>query len=114
MARPKKQGLDYFPLVELNWRTSSKMGCSDFKKRYIAYRNFSSSFISRPDVRSYLLKKYGHKCALCGCSEKLQIDHIVSVYLAAKNRISIELLNSESNLQVLCASCNAKKCPDEL
>jgi hypothetical protein len=51
--------------------------------------------------RKKLLEKLGRKCAECGARTKLQIDHIVP-----RSRRGT---NDEGNLQILCASCNARK-----
>lgn len=95
-------------------RTTLRMcGSSNYRERYTALRNSSSAFIARKDVREYLFKKYNHKCYLCGSTEDLQIDHIVSVYRFAYERIPAELLNSEDNLAAICKKCNLAKTPDK-
>lgn len=40
-------------------------------------------------------------CNYCGSTEKLEIDHIVSISKGGKNNID--------NIQILCESCNIKK-----
>lgn len=52
-------------------------------------------------VRKEVLRKYKHKCVICGSSENLEIDHI--------KPISKGGLNQFKNLQVLCKACNVKK-----
>jgi 5-methylcytosine-specific restriction endonuclease McrA len=111
MARTNKTGIDCFPKCNPHWITLSRPGCSNDKIRYNAYRNISSGFVARKDIRNIVLKKYNNRCAYCGSIDDLQIDHIVSVYNAFKTRMSIDVLNSEDNLQVLCRSCNAAKTP---
>ena len=113
VARPQKNGLDYFPLWKPQRITESRFYSSDFKKRYKALRNSSSAFIKRKDVRRIIFSKYGNKCVLCGSVDDLEIDHIVSVYLCAKNLFEICKLNTEENLTILCRSCNARRCPNE-
>ena len=48
-----------------------------------------------------LVETYGEKCANCGETENLVLDHIISI---ARGGIS-EL----NNLQLLCATCNGIK-----
>jgi hypothetical protein len=57
-------------------------------------RNISRS------VRIRLLS-LNRKCAFCGSTENLTIDHIVPISKGGSNK--------EENLQVLCRSCNEKK-----
>jgi hypothetical protein len=52
-------------------------------------------------LREKILDKYGNKCAFCGTSENLEIDHIKPVSMGGDN--------SEENLRVLCQSCNGKR-----
>lgn len=88
------------------------MKSDNFKERYKALRNVSSNFIKREDVREYLLKKYNHKCYICGSFEDLQIDHIISVYKFASERLELSAINSEENLAVICLKCNSAKNPE--
>jgi 5-methylcytosine-specific restriction endonuclease McrA len=113
MARPQKDGLDYFPVWKPRYRTEERFYSLDFKTRYKALRNSSSGFIKRDDVRNILLSFYENKCVKCGSTENLEIDHIVSVYLCAKGLAPINELNTFKNLTVLCKSCNARRSPDE-
>ena len=48
-----------------------------------------------------LVADYGEKCAHCGSSEKLVLDHRISI---AKGGLS-----TLDNLQILCAECNRLK-----
>ena len=109
MARPKQDGL---PKWNPRRTSFQKMKSDNFKVRYKALRSASSNFIKRKDVRDYLLKKYDHKCYICGSSENLQIDHIVSVYRFAIDILEATSLNSEENLAVICMKCNSAKSPD--
>jgi len=111
MARTNKTGIDYFPVCNPHWITLERTGNIDRKKKYSAYRNISSGFIARKDVREIILKEYDYKCVQCGSKEKLQIDHIISVYSFFKTNMSIDDLNAKDNLQVLCKSCNSSKNP---
>ena len=84
--------------------------CMDKKKRQKYFRAASSAYISKPKVKDYVFRKFNNKCALCGTSENLQIDHIKSVHSCFKSN-NINKCNTLSNLQLLCASCNASKKP---
>lgn len=108
MARPIKQKIE-FPLWKPQFSTRLKFGHSNQRVRYKALRNSSDGFISRDDVRGFILKKFNHKCSSCGAKENLQIDHINSIYQASLGRFEIEKLNSLENLTLLCIKCNAGK-----
>ena len=100
-----------FPKWKPNVATNSKFGHEEYRVRYKALRNSSSGFIKRKDVKDFLLRKHGRKCAMCGSNELLQIDHIVSVYECAMGNLPIDELNRENNLQLLCSCCNGGKAP---
>jgi len=55
------------------------------------------------DLFQRLLHKYNFSCVNCGCKDKskLTIDHIKPVAKGGTDK--------ESNLQILCKSCNSKK-----
>jgi len=55
----------------------------------------------RKIVRDRLIKNGGGCCATCGDTNKLCIDHIIPLARGGRE--------NESNMQVLCRSCNAKK-----
>jgi len=59
--------------------------------------------LDKIDKKAWLekLDSFGGKCAECGSSEKITIDHIVPVVLGGTNAIE--------NLQPLCSSCNSSK-----
>lgn len=54
-----------------------------------------------PLLRQRLFDKAGNRCADCGTTERLTIDHILPLSRGGSN--------SPSNLQVLCSDCNASK-----
>lgn len=70
----------------------------------------SDGFYESPawlDLRYRVLKKAGGSCKLCGCratpDNPIQVDHI------KPRSLHPELALAESNLQVLCKSCNMGK-----
>lgn len=109
MARPKQDG---FPEWKPQRNTIQKITSDNFKERYKTLRNASSNFVKRADVRNYILSKYGNKCYICGSSDDLQVDHIISVYKFAANKMNPFTLNSEENLAAICQKCNSAKQPD--
>lgn len=52
-------------------------------------------------IKRKVFERDGRYCAVCGCSEKLCIDHIIPV-----SRGGFTVLD---NLQVLCEKCNLQK-----
>jgi len=54
-----------------------------------------------PNEWSMKLAEYGGKCAYCGATENLEIDHIRPISMGGTNTID--------NVQPLCRSCNASK-----
>nr|DAS52579.1 MAG TPA: HNHc [Caudoviricetes sp.]DAY29662.1 MAG TPA: HNHc [Caudoviricetes sp.] len=108
MARPKKTGLE-FPKWNPQFFTRLKFRNSNQKVRYKALRNSSDSFIKRKDVRDFLLEKYNYQCSICGSTDSLEIDHIISVFKASIKEFDIDKLNNIENLTVLCRKCNSGK-----
>jgi hypothetical protein len=54
-------------------------------------------------LRELTFRKYGRQCMRCSSVENLAIDHIYPVAFYPSRR------EDESNLQVLCQSCNSSK-----
>ena len=52
-------------------------------------------------TRQYVLARDGYRCKMCGSNYNLEIDHIYPFSFGGGNE--------ESNLQVLCKSCNLSK-----
>ena len=98
-----------FPRLKPNSCTISKFKSNNFRVRYNALRNSSDAFIKKADVRKYIFEKSNHKCYICGATENLQIDHVVSVYCFALKRFDYRPLNEESNLKAICRKCNSSK-----
>lgn len=53
------------------------------------------------EVKQRVLERDGHRCAACGTTENLTIDHV-----EAWSRFGSD---HESNLQTLCSPCNSSK-----
>ena len=68
-------------------------------------RKIASNYIKRRWFRKKILKKFNHKCKMCGDTENLQIDHIKPVWLGGTNTVE--------NLQVLCKHCHIIKGSNE-
>lgn len=56
-----------------------------------------------PTVRRFVFARDGRRCRLCGCTERLEIDHIIPVVWGGTDE--------PENLQVLCKPCNLAKGP---
>lgn len=106
MTRPRKS-TDYRP-NERQLHLMFDIGGKSLKK-YL--RNSSSGYIHKKAVRDYVFSRDGYKCAICGSSQNLQIDHIISVYRATKKTIFD--INHINNLRPLCMPCNARRSPNE-
>ena len=98
-----------FPECRVYRSTERALQSNDFRTRYKAMRQVSSRFIKKDDVREAVFKKCQYRCYLCGSEENLQIDHVISVYRGAKERMSYKVINSEDNLMAICGTCNAGK-----
>ncbi len=84
----KREGLFYIPKLH--------------KGKLRFFSNPKRSSLS-PKLRAWIKDKFKFRCASCGSSERLEIDHIKPVSLGGDD--------SASNLQLLCFSCNRKKGP---
>ena len=110
MARPQRNNNPSFPIWNPQRATLSRIKGFDKKIAYKSFRNSSSGFIKRKDVRDYLFEKYSNECVLCNSKKNLQIDHIFSVLHHFRYGLFSEC-NTEENLQVLCKKCNTSKLP---
>lgn len=74
---------------------------SDANKKYkMLKRNAPGAGITR-EQRQEIIEKYGKKCACCGSTKNIQIDHIIAISKGGADDIS--------NVQLLCRNCNARK-----
>lgn len=55
----------------------------------------------RKIIRERILDRDGRKCAQCGSTVKLEIDHIIPISKGGRE--------DEDNMQVLCQKCNRTK-----
>jgi len=110
----KENNIDSFPIWKPNYKNRLSFSSNKFRARYDAIRGSSGGFISKKDVRDVIMKKCNNRCVLCGSSDNLQVDHIVSVYLTAKGHYPIEKLNTYEILRILCGTCNSRKSPNAI
>ena len=82
----------------------------DRKETFKKFRSSCSNFIKKDSVRIFILNKFNNKCVNCDSKERLEIDHIQSVYSCFIN-MNYYYCNKEENLQVLCKKCNTSKIP---
>lgn len=73
------------------------------KAEYKRRRNQASNYTKRPEVREAIFSRDGYRCVLCGATDGLTVDHVISVYRGGTD--------DHSNLQTLCNRCNAGKTP---
>jgi hypothetical protein len=57
-------------------------------------------------VKAAVFRRDGLRCCCCGATKRLEIDHIVPVYLGGSSDID--------QLQTLCRACNSDKAINEL
>jgi 5-methylcytosine-specific restriction endonuclease McrA len=53
------------------------------------------------EVRMFVWQRDQGRCVQCGCSERLEYDHIIALANGGSN--------TERNIQLLCESCNRAK-----
>lgn len=70
---------------------------------YKRQRARASNYTRNLLLRLFIFNRDGNRCRICGGTDRLQIDHIISVYRGGKNEYS--------NFQTLCIHCNNKKAP---
>lgn len=91
------------------YSTRKKLCSGDYYTRYNALRSSSCNFTKRRDVREYIFNRDKWRCVNCGATDRLTIDHIVSVASMAMDIEHILETNNEENLQTLCIRCNSGK-----
>jgi len=74
---------------DCNYKAFSR-GCTKDDENHISLKSWQN-----------ILKKHGNKCADCGSSKNITLDHIHPISKGGKN--------NKSNIQPLCQSCNCKK-----
>jgi len=90
--------------------TLRKIYKSNYKEAYKIFRNSSSGYISKPDVREYVFFNHGRLCSVCNDRLATEIDHVKSVYSCFKDK-EFEFCNSLENLKPICKYCNTSKKP---
>jgi len=73
-------------------------------KRWATYeerRQRADIYIGQAKIRKIVFERDGFACKICGVTDNLSLDHVVSVNNNGENSID--------NLQVLCIKCNSKK-----
>lgn len=63
----------------------------------------------KPKRRFRLMERAGGKCEVCGATGNLHIDHALSVADGLAHGLTVEELNDDENLVVLCDECNLGK-----
>jgi len=71
--------------------------------KYKRRRSTACRHTANPEVRTRILSRDNYKCMLCGSTETLTIDHIISIFRGGTD--------DDTNLQTLCNHCNAGKAP---
>ena len=99
-----------FPKWKPHYRTEEWFDGTS-RRSWEKLRYATSSFSKNKTVRKMIMEKCNYKCAICGATEELQIDHIKSVYYAFHHKEFIPKLNTYDNMQILCKSCNSSKAP---
>lgn len=64
-------------------------------------RLHAQKFISKRNVRAFIIRRDGNLCLCCNSRKDLSLDHILPISQGGENKLS--------NLQTLCKSCNSKK-----
>ena len=70
-----------------------------YKKRRSQASNLTKNIL----LRLFVFNRDNNRCRYCGGTDKLTIDHIISVYSGG--------IDDYTNFQTLCNKCNAGKAP---
>lgn len=77
-------------------------GLKAIRYRFLSFSYPSEFYREIPkNLRLHTLNKYNNRCANCGTTRHLSIDHIIPWSLGG--------LTTKDNLQVLCKKCNSSK-----
>ena len=60
-----------------------------------------------PGQRSDILLRDGGACIICHSTERLEVGHLISVADGARFGLDFDLIHSDENLAVMCATCNS-------
>lgn len=64
----------------------------------------------RPNISTGMRKdiflRDGGACIICHSTERPEVGHLISVADGAKHGIDFDLIHSDENLAVMCATCN--------
>ena len=60
----------------------------------------------RPGMRTAIFLRDGGACIICYSTDRPEVGHLISVADGAKFGIDFDLINSDENLAVMCATCN--------
>lgn len=89
-------------LAEVQYKIEKQRRKADGIRKFLAGKAMRPSRARIPDeVLSFVFHRDGGRCAKCGASSSLEIDHIIPVSKGGGD--------SPANLQVLCDSCNRYK-----
>jgi 5-methylcytosine-specific restriction endonuclease McrA len=56
-----------------------------------------------------IMERDGARCVICGRTDNLTIDHRIPIITNGNGFMMINGDNDESNLQIMCKTCNQKK-----
>lgn len=60
----------------------------------------------RPSTRTAIFLRDNSACIICYSTDRPEVGHLISVADGAKYGIDFDLINSDENLAVMCATCN--------
>jgi len=71
-----------------------------------AVRSLSQRRNIKPRLRKEIFLRDGNSCIICRSIDRPEVGHLISIADGAKYGIDFDLLHSEENLAVMCATCN--------
>jgi 5-methylcytosine-specific restriction endonuclease McrA len=60
----------------------------------------------KPRLRKEIFLRDGGSCIICRSIDRPEVGHLISIADGAKYGIEFDLLHSDENLAVMCATCN--------